>query len=387
MLWHWRSHEDPNGMMGAGRSGGRGTRRRAHAARPIVRIGVMAAVLVWGVRAMAAPGDSARDEAPPEPNEASAREDAERRFQEGLERVARGDYAGGRLAFAQAYAVLKSSDVLFNLALSELKSGHTIDGLRHFRELLHDPKLTDADRHKAAHYIEDASRGTLYLIIDAPAGALIAVDGERVGTAPLEDGVDLAPGRHVIVAKLAGARAEKIVDADAGAQDRIDFSSLGASSGQRAPIVDRYTDPPEDERHGGGPNVAKWVTVAGLGVGSAAAFVAGGLFGSASTDSANEAAVYRDRFGASGCAPGGSAPPDACRAWSDAVDAQDSQATLSRVFLWGVGPALAVTAVTLAIVWPERSGTKHGAEAATLRPRLVPLGSESGAGAAIDLPF
>ena len=46
---------------------------------------------------------------------------AETRFQEGLQRARKGDFDGARLAFAQAYAVLQKPDVLFNLALSELK--------------------------------------------------------------------------------------------------------------------------------------------------------------------------------------------------------------------------------------------------------------------------
>ena len=56
-----------------------------------------------------------------------AKHDAQARFEEGMKRVRSGDFEGGRLAFIQAYAVLKNPDILWNLALSELKSSHPLE--------------------------------------------------------------------------------------------------------------------------------------------------------------------------------------------------------------------------------------------------------------------
>src|SRR5215469_2914549 len=77
--------------------------------------------------------------------------EAQARFEEGLVRVKDGDFEGARVSFAQAYAVLKKADILWNLALAEQKSGHPVEAIGHFKQLQHDAR-TDADRVNAAKH-------------------------------------------------------------------------------------------------------------------------------------------------------------------------------------------------------------------------------------------
>jgi len=82
-----------------------------------------------------------------------AARDAQARFEEGLGRVKSGDFEAARLSFAQAYAVLHKPDILWNLALSEEKSGHAVEALAHFKELAKQTPA-DADRAKAQRHVD-----------------------------------------------------------------------------------------------------------------------------------------------------------------------------------------------------------------------------------------
>jgi tetratricopeptide (TPR) repeat protein len=64
-----------------------------------------------------------------------ANREAEARFKEGLARVKSKDFEAARLSFEQAYAVLHRPLILWNLALSEEKTSHTLEALGHFRQV------------------------------------------------------------------------------------------------------------------------------------------------------------------------------------------------------------------------------------------------------------
>ena len=131
--------------------------------------------------------------------------DGRARFEEGVRLAQAGDHEHARAKFAQAWMLLKYSSVLFNLARAEQLSGHDVDALRHYRQFAKssDPKITAAQREQA-----DASAAELVskvgqLAIEAPAGAMIVVDGERV-EGDLADPVPVAAGTHVVEASFGG---------------------------------------------------------------------------------------------------------------------------------------------------------------------------------------
>src|SRR5580704_14125562 len=59
---------------------------------------------------------------------------ARARFEEGVAEAKGGNFEAARLSFAQAYAVHPSAVVLWNLALTEEKTGRAVDALTHFKQ-------------------------------------------------------------------------------------------------------------------------------------------------------------------------------------------------------------------------------------------------------------
>ncbi len=162
-----------------------------------------------------------------------ARSDAQKRLDEGLDRYAKGDFEGARLAFAQAYAVLTSIDLLYNLTRSEVKSGHPLEALVHIHQMLRDPKATTDDRAKAERLLEEANRVTGHIAVEAPEGAEIVLDHVPSGEAPVSEAYDVVPGQHVIEARANGGSRKIVVVAPAGLMVRARF----ALEAGRAPTV------------------------------------------------------------------------------------------------------------------------------------------------------
>ena len=101
------------------------TRNQAWNARLLGRIGVAlvaAGTLVTTAHEARAQGDA-------QAQEDAATRDAKARFEEGLKRYEAQDFEGARVAFQQAYSVLHAVDILYNLALSELRSNRPVEAL------------------------------------------------------------------------------------------------------------------------------------------------------------------------------------------------------------------------------------------------------------------
>jgi hypothetical protein len=128
-----------------------------------------------------------------------AAREAKTRFDEGLKRYAAYDYEGAWAAFTQAYSVLKSADVLWNLCMAELRSGRSLEAIRHIRSYLRDPRTTDADRARAHKYLAEAHEKTGHVLLEVPPGARVLVDGASADAeVQTKSPVDLAPGKHRI---------------------------------------------------------------------------------------------------------------------------------------------------------------------------------------------
>jgi tetratricopeptide (TPR) repeat protein len=168
----------------------------------LLALAVAASLSLAAKTSLAQPPAHAPTPAQPTPDQARA--DAHKRLGEGLDRYGRGDYDGARLAFEQAYAVLASVDLLYNLARAEVKSGHALEALVHIRQILRDPKATADDHTKAARLLDDANRVTAHVAIEAPAGAEIVIDHVPSGDAPVNEPFDVTPGKHVCEARANG---------------------------------------------------------------------------------------------------------------------------------------------------------------------------------------
>jgi hypothetical protein len=269
---------------------------------------------------------------------------AQARFDEGRVLAGKGQYEEARVKFVQAWAVLKSPDVLYNLALAEKKSVHPVDAARHFRQLIKDPSTPKDLLDRAKKYIDELSSATARITVHAPNGADVMVDGTTVGRAPIEDPVDVLPGHSVVSIALEGKTAERDVTVAAGESteltlslpsDAITGGPGGTSNGNPPPPVTTRARP-----------TAGFVVPIVLGVAGIGALAAGIGTGAASSG-IRDGAISNGRQGA--CATLASA---AC------VQARNDWSSVSglgaaSVALYVGGGVLVAASIVAFLVWPK----------------------------------
>jgi tetratricopeptide (TPR) repeat protein len=318
-----------------------------------------------------APTASAAPNDPPAQDDAATR-DAKARFEEGLKRYEQQDYEGARVAFQQAYSVLHAVDILYNLALSELRSNRPVEALNHLQEYLKDKRPTEEERAKASKYLAEAHAKTGHVFVDAPAGAAVLMDDVNLDKkAPVKDPVTVSAGKHVCSIRLDGKTQTVEVVANPGQSVTVRFTG----SGEKAPEVlegqqaRANGDGPAPPPASGGWGTGKTVTVVALGVGAVGAVVAGVVF-KLGQDSAQS-----DAQSISSANPGLNCPANpnaaACSQLSDKKSTYDSDRMLS-VVMFGVGGALAASAVASAIFWPNENAQPQKGS------RLVPVVTAGG---------
>ena len=126
------------------------------------------------------------------------------------------DYEGARQAFARAFDLEPSAGTLFDLALAELHSGRPAESARHLRDYLVRPDA-QADKSDAirTRWLPQARARVAHVLIQAPGGVEVVVDGQYLGVTPTDD-LELDGGQHIIVARKGPWSQEVTVDARAG---------------------------------------------------------------------------------------------------------------------------------------------------------------------------
>lgn len=318
---------------------------------------------------------------------AAAEREAQARFVEGIARVKAGNFEGARMSFAQAYAVLPKPTILWNLALAEEKTGHVLDALGHFKEFARGLQTGD-DLASADKHINTLMEQTARLDVTAPAGAQIIVDGIPAGTAPLDDAVDVMPGRHHVEART--AQGAKGADAEAAAGQLLHLSLVPATEPARpqavaAPVAPSTANgvaaqrstavamPPAESlsEHQGsrsGPPPEQVISVALVGTAAAVSVGLGAYFALQSQNDQNAAQRFRDQFKTMYCATITMANSGTCDQWSNLVRSQGREATMATAF-YIAGGVLGLGAVATWFLWPKESA-------------LVPTVGPAGAGLA-----
>ncbi len=284
----------------------------------------------------------------------------------GVDRYLHQDYEGARDAFARAYDLAPTSRTLFNLALAELQSGHALESVRHMRaylvELEVEPDKVEALKTK---WLPRAEARTSRLVVDAPSGAEIAVDGQPQGNAPLSP-IDVTVGDHEV-----GARSGKWSHAEHVVTRAGEMLTLRLVPEPEAAVTAPVSAAPSS---GGGAlsgwPVAKRVTLVAFGSGAVVATALGVAFAIVSNDESRAARNLLAQL-----------PPDPTHAQCthDPLPAQcpalqadnrvaRSAYSLSNGFYIGAG-ALAGAAVVAAVAWPSR----RPAETAPAAAHIVPL--------------
>jgi hypothetical protein len=351
--------------------------RRLHlAARKLVALVALMATFVATTTARAEPQNK------PTPS-ANARDpamtEARARFDEGVKLAEANDHEGARLKFNQAWALLKSPGILFNLARAEQLSNHPVDALDHYRQfakLPPDPKITDAQRQRAAESITELVAKVGQIEIEAPAGARLSVDSKAIEPGNT-DPIAVAPGGHVVEAIVDGKVRSVTVECAAGTVVKAKLIEPPSSPPPRPRPTPDTTAPPKDQ----GPGF--WTTgrAAGLGVfvGGIAALGVGVVFHLGASDSEEQAKSLRADLPeprASAC----SAPTSLaqCPKLSAAVDDQTSNENLRTAFFIGGGALVIGGAVLFLVSSPssDRSPTRGGL-------RVLPLATARETGIAV----
>jgi PEGA domain-containing protein len=289
----------------AAASGARSTTPPAPAARPHNNAAAPAA----SFPSKPAPGTKKADEPPP-----AQVKKARDLWYKGVDAFRNGNYDAARLAFAECYQLMPKSDVLRNLSISEIQSGHYVSAARHLSLLLAAPgELEGNVREEATHRLAQAEAqiGQLSINVDVT-GAEIGVDGAVIGRSPLEGNWYIEPGQHEITVSKPGYPVEsRQVFALAGvaipvnvalevlrreqASDEAAARLMGTSEGEAPVPVDR----------GNELSTGSTVLLVTTGTIAVASLAAGIIFTASANGHDSDAEGLSERFrGASACYPG-----------------------------------------------------------------------------------
>jgi hypothetical protein len=162
-------------------------------------------------------------------------------FEEGVKLYKDGKYEEARVKFKAAYGLKKRPSILINLARAELQTKRPYDAAVHFKECLTLPDLKPEDKADATTGLADARKQIGTIVIDAPAGSTVQVDGAAVSV-PDDNTIDVQPGMHTVSIKSAGKETNEKVTLDAGKSATVHFKS---DSGTTPPVVVPPTVPTE----------------------------------------------------------------------------------------------------------------------------------------------
>lgn len=125
---------------------------------------------------------------------------ARQRFKEGVEFYDKGKYEEARLSFLQAYTLKKHPAVLLNLAQSTAKAGHAAEAAKYFKQFLKESTTASPQQRRDAESgLAEARQKLGRIEVIAPSGTEITLDdGEKIGTTPLSEPIDVDPGPHTV---------------------------------------------------------------------------------------------------------------------------------------------------------------------------------------------
>jgi hypothetical protein len=310
----------------------------------------------------------------------AAKAQALKLFQEGITLHDQYREEEAYLRFKEAFAVVQTPPLLLNLARTEQLTGRHLAAVEHYRAYLalpEHPRVTPALRTLVRGYLTELDVLLGHLVIEAPPGAVLTVDGKELPRADTK--VEVEPGSHTVAGKLGEQQGFLNVVAVAGGVTPVHLMLIGGAPPPVAvvpvPVVTPLVVPPEPPpTHP--TKTAYWngrrtagVVVAGVG---AVGLVLGGVFGAQrGSDTSNAmAAAAQLGGGTTACFQSTSA---GCMALSSALQSNGSAATLETAFFIGGGVLLAAGVVTT--LWPASQSSSSPSPSA-----LVPYAGPHGGG-------
>jgi hypothetical protein len=282
-----------------------------------------------------------------------------------------------------AKCALKRANILFNLARAEQLTNHPVDAIGHYKLYVADSTVTAVDREAARKRIVELSALVGHIVIDAPSGADLWIDGQMLPRkAPLGEPADAAGGMHTVQARLGDQTKTATVACSPGQTVTVKIEIEG-TPGTGLVVVpmpgERVTVPaptPEKPFHYETPT-AKVVTVVALGVG-AVGFLAAGIGLEAASSSASSAlnADHAQILKAGGnpntfCTTSPTAAPCADEASKAGAHASDANAGVGMLVGTGL---LGAAAVVTWIVWPKSKVQDAARIVPMVSPQMAGLG-------------
>jgi hypothetical protein len=297
----------------------------------------------WGLL-LAVAGAAAQDE-----------DGARAQFDRGMELYDAGKYEEAAIAFERAYELKPSYKILYNWAQAENEGGKYARALEVYRRYLAEGG-DEIDPERVAQVEGEIQRleslvGTVVVRCDEP-GAVVMVDGLRMGETPLEEPITVRLGEREVVVKLAGRELHREVVRVAGGE-QVEIQVV-AGGGAEEPAETPVAPVEQDE---GPKRVWTWVF---LGVGAAAG-ITGGILGGVSMKQTQD---FIDDCGEHNCS-------------AEREDERDDikRVSLTADILYGVAGAAVVTGVILFFVEPP---DEEDETAVAVTPTLQPDGAGIG---------
>jgi hypothetical protein len=257
-----------------------------------------------------------------------------------------GRYEEARQAFAECYALMPKSDVLRNLSISEIQSGHYVEAARHLTVLLSGAELPANVREEATQRLAQAEAqvGKINVSVDVP-GATVSIDGVQVARTPLDGPWYIEPGQHEVAIRKEGYPAEmRQIYALAGVAIPV---TVSLEELRREQERDQHAAELMGTREGEtqrdrGLSTASTVTLISTGTLAALGLAGGFYFKASAKDHDDSAAELTGLLAPSGCGASTSLRDDCQQLWDHQVGASNDRRRSTASFI-GFGVASAAT--------------------------------------------
>jgi len=189
----------------------------------------------------------------------NAKAQAKSKLEQGARLLESGDYAQALDRFQEAYRLVPSPKIFFNLGLAETGLARYPDALRSFERFVGEAhNATAANLAEAREQIAMLQKRVATIDVQcAESGLEIVIDGRSQGRTPLGAGIYLDPGAHQLVAQGAAGTPPRVQAFTAAAGARQSVIVLAAPGGAVAGPPPATTGAgPRVTLVGGGPETA-----------------------------------------------------------------------------------------------------------------------------------
>jgi hypothetical protein len=324
--------------------------------------------------------------------------EAKARFREGLEFYKAHKNMEARAKYLQALALSQSAGIYLNLAIVEYDLLMYPDALRHAKAYVLHPKAEPGKVEKLKkEMIPELEAKTAHLSVEGQAGQAVFVDGEKIGVAPINDQVHVAPGEHTVacgtitktVVVKAGDTAQVIVvvrevSPPPSASASVAPPPSASAAPRPVPSASASAKPPEvpvgPPKEGGGGG--KWIGPAAFGAVGVGGLVVGIVFAGNANGAHDDQLAISKAAGGHACTVHGSAT---CTAYLSKGSDADSAATVS-VVAYGVG-GLGLAGALVWTCYNLMSGGKGDDKGTPSRAQVKPWFGATGGGTNVELSF